>query len=64
MQTDDTFMLATPAFSLEEKKVKKAGFRTKPKTQLWVKLLVSNRCTIIFGNEKVHDQTLKPSQNE
>ncbi|KAF7565969.1 hypothetical protein PtrM4_054030 [Pyrenophora tritici-repentis] len=35
MQTDDTLMLGTPAFSsLEEKKIQKAEFRSKPKARL------------------------------
>lgn len=35
MQTDDTLMLITPAFSTEEeKRVREVKFRTKPKTTL------------------------------
>ena len=48
MQTDDTLMLGTPKFSsLEEKKLEKAQFRSKPKTILTSKLQLDfNGCTL------------------
>ncbi|KAF7579219.1 hypothetical protein PtrM4_034590 [Pyrenophora tritici-repentis] len=54
MQTDDTLMLGTPAFSLlEEKKIQKAEFRSKPKSVLTPEIQLDfNGCTLTIDASK------------
>ncbi|CAE7034277.1 hypothetical protein PTTW11_11401 [Pyrenophora teres f. teres] len=54
MQTDDTIMLGTPAFSsLKEKKIQKAEFRSKPKSILIPETQLDfNRCTLTIDANK------------
>jgi hypothetical protein len=51
MQTDDTLMLGTAAFlSLEEKKIQKAQFRSKPKAALTLEVQLDfNGCTLTMN---------------
>jgi hypothetical protein len=51
MQTDDTLMLGTAAFlSLEEKKIQKAQFRSKPKAALTPEVQLDfNGCTLTMN---------------
>ncbi|KAF1937548.1 hypothetical protein EJ02DRAFT_426510 [Clathrospora elynae] len=53
MQTDDTLMLGTATFSsLEEKKLEKAQFRSKPKTVLTPDVQLDfNGCTLTMDND-------------
>ena len=54
MQTDDTLMLGTQAFSsLEEKKIQKAEFRSKPKSTLTPEVQLDfNGCTLTMDASK------------
>ncbi|KAF7570061.1 hypothetical protein PtrM4_100630 [Pyrenophora tritici-repentis] len=55
MQTDDTLMLGTPAFSSrEEKKIQKAEFRSKPKARLTPEVQLDfNGCTLTMDASRV-----------
>ncbi|KAF2749253.1 hypothetical protein M011DRAFT_465695 [Sporormia fimetaria CBS 119925] len=55
MQTDDTLMLVTDAFSsLEEKKLEKAQFRSKPKTVLTPDVKMDfNGCTLMMEGNSI-----------
>ncbi|KAF2741624.1 hypothetical protein M011DRAFT_497953 [Sporormia fimetaria CBS 119925] len=55
MQTDDTLMLVTDAFSsLEEKKLEKAQFRSKPKTVLTPDIKMDfNGCTLMMEGNSI-----------